>query len=189
MTLTTHKSAEQLQDEKQLILNAQDNPKAFEPLYNAYFESIFRFVYQRVDQKTEASDITQQVFLKALCSLKSFRFKDVPFSAWLYRIAINEISSYYSLSKKNRIVSADITKLLNIVEDTGSENKEEQLERITRCLTTLNSNDLLLIEMRFFEQISFKEIGEILKITENNAKVKLYRVVDKIKEKVNAFTI
>ena len=58
----SHKTQEQLDDEKLIIIQAQANPKDFEPLYNSYFEKIFRFVYQRLETKEEASDITSQVF-------------------------------------------------------------------------------------------------------------------------------
>jgi RNA polymerase sigma-70 factor (ECF subfamily) len=176
-----HKSHEQLDSEKALIQKAQTGIEHFEPLYNQYFEQVFRFVYQRVNSKDEASDITSQVFLKALLNIKKFEIRKVPFSAWLYRIAINEISSYYSLTKKNRVVNIDTAQLGNIFDDSEINDNEERIEKIAHALKHLTGNDILLIEMRFFEDRPFKEIADILKMTENNAKVKVYRLIDKLK--------
>jgi len=179
-----HKTSEQLDEEEVLIQKAKANPKDFEPLYNQYFEGIFGFVYQRVESKEEAADISSQVFLKALINLRKFKYRKIPFSAWLYRIAINEISSFYSKSKKDRLVNVEAIQLHKLFEDTNTDLKEERIESILVALKHLSSDDLLLVEMRFFEDRSFKEISDIMKITENNAKVKVYRALDKLKQRI-----
>ena len=184
MSRQLHKSTAQLDKEATLIGIAQKNPKGFEPLYNAYFEQIYRFVYQRVESREEAGDITSQVFLKALLNIGKYIFRSLPFSAWLYRIAINEISSYYTNTKKSRVVNIQTEQLGLFFDDANEEFKEDQIEEILNALKFLDPEDLLLIEMRFFEEKPFKEIADILGISENNAKVKLYRVLDKLKQKI-----
>jgi RNA polymerase sigma-70 factor, ECF subfamily len=179
-----HKTQEQLNEEQVQITKAQQNIKDFEPLYNKYFGQIFRFIYQRVESKDEASDITSQVFLKALTNLKSYKYKAVPFSAWLYRIAINEISTQYSKNKKNRLVNIDTAQINELIEETNLELSEEHIKKIIEAIKKISGDDLMLLEMRFFENLTFKEIGDILKITENNAKVKVYRMVDKLKKQI-----
>jgi RNA polymerase sigma-70 factor, ECF subfamily len=175
---------DQLDDEKMQIAKAQADPKDFESLYNHYFENIFRFVYQRLESREEASDLTSQVFLKAMINLRQFRFRGVPFSAWLYRIAINEINTTYTRSNKDRLVYIETVKLQDLCEESDTDLKEERIARIISEIKSLRGDDLLLIEMRFFEDRSFKEIGEILSITENNAKVKVYRILDKMKRNI-----
>jgi len=179
-----HKTMDQLGDEKIQIEKAQADPKDFEPLYNQYYEDVFRFAYQRLESREEAADLTSQVFLKALVHLRQFRFRGVPFSAWLFRIAINEIITYYARSKKNRLVNIETAKLKELYEESDTGLKEERIARIISEIKGLKGDDLLLIEMRFFENRSFKEIGEIMSITENNAKVKVYRILDKMKQKI-----
>jgi RNA polymerase sigma-70 factor, ECF subfamily len=179
-----HKSSEQLEKEYALIVKAQASSNDFEPLYNQNFERIFRFVYQRVESKEEAADITSQVFLKALLNLQDYQYRKIPFSAWLYRIAINEISSFYSKSNKNRVVNIETVQLNKLFEESDQNLKEERIERIILALKHLKGEELMLLELRFFEDHSFKEIGEIMGITENNAKVKVYRVIDKLKQKI-----
>ena len=179
-----HKTPEQLEQEHELITNAQADPKDFEPLYNKYFEQIFRFVYQRMESKDDTADICSQVFFKALLNIKQFQHRKVPFSAWLYRIAVSEISNYYAQSKKSRAVNTDVHTLNELLDEINHDYKEERIDRVSLALKKISGDDLLLIEMRFFENRSFKEIADILAITENNAKVKLYRVIDKLKQQL-----
>jgi len=179
-----HKTIHQLGDEKIQIEKAQADPKDFEPLYNQYYEDVFRFVYQRLESREEAADIASQVFLKALVHLGQFRFRNIPFSAWLFRIAINEIITFFTRSKKERVVNIETVKLKELYEESDTELKEERIARIISEIKVLKGDNLLLIEMRFFENRSFKEIGEIMSITENNAKVKVYRILDRMKQNI-----
>src|SRR5687767_5867099 len=94
-----HLTAEQIDSEEKLIKAAQDNPRNFEPLYKRYFERITRFVYHRVEDKELAFEITSQVFYKALDNIKKYKPMGVPFSAWLFRIAGNELNQLYRKNK------------------------------------------------------------------------------------------
>ena len=88
MISIANKSNSRIGDEISQIELAKKNPHHFEILYNRYFESIFRFIYQRMDSKETTADITSQVFLKALVNIGKYTSQGFPFSAWLYRIAI-----------------------------------------------------------------------------------------------------
>ncbi len=156
----------------------------FHPLYDRYFEAIFRFVFRRTADEELSADLCSQVFLKALQKLDSYQFKGVPFSSWLFRIASNEIAQHYRQSRKNRVVSADDTDLSEMMDEMEEGDQEVHLQNLTKVLDTLNDKDLQLIEMRFFEQRPFREIAEILDITESNAKVKTYRILERLKTKL-----
>ena len=178
-----HQTQHDLLTELDIINAAKANPEKFEVLYNKYFEQIFHFIYQRVDDKEEGKDITQQVFCKAIVGLAEYENRGVPFSSWLYRIAQNELNMYYRESKKQRALNIDDEHLESIMEELKEDvsEKERQYDQLAMAISQLDESDAQLIEMRFFETRSFKEIGEILDITENNAKVKTYRILDKIK--------
>lgn len=77
-------------DEDVLIKRSQSDPEAFKPLYEKYFKKIYLFIFHRTGDKELAGDLSQQVFLKALKGISKFQLRGLPFSAWLYRIAINE---------------------------------------------------------------------------------------------------
>ncbi|MDB5281503.1 MAG: rpoE [Bacteroidota bacterium] len=168
--------------EEQLILAAKENPGRFSALYERYYEQILKFVYQRVAAKEDAFDITQQVFLKAMMSLHKYELRGFPFSSWLYRIAINELNQVFRNNEKQRGVNLEERHLKELVEEMEDQASTEQKESaLLNALTTLEEEDFGLVEMRFFEKRAFKEIAEILNITEANAKMKLYRILDKLK--------
>lgn len=176
-----HKSDKDLQLELQQINAAKENPGRFNVLYEKYFKSIYVFVYRRTDDEELASDITSHVFLKAMINIKKYEYKGVPFSAWLFRIAFNEVNMYFRKSKANRVVSIEQSGIIQIAQEASLEDNSEKLALLTTALKQLESDDVQLIELRFFEKRSFAEIGEIIGITENNAKVKVYRIIDKLK--------
>ena len=80
-----------LDKEKELIKKAQKDPEAFTQLYDEYYSQIFGYVLKRVADLMIAQDITSETFFKTLKKLWQFRWKNIPFSAWLYRITNNEI--------------------------------------------------------------------------------------------------
>jgi RNA polymerase sigma-70 factor (ECF subfamily) len=163
---------------------AQRDSAMFRPLYNRYYESIFRFIFRRTADEELSADLCSQVFLKAMQKLDAYQHRGVPFSSWLFKIAANEVSQHYRQAQKNRVVSvedADITGVMDEIEEPLDELHRENLIKV---LDTLEEKDLQLIEMRFFEQKPFKEIAEILDMTESNAKVKTYRILERLKTKL-----
>ena len=177
-----HQSNQDISSEVGLIIAAQEEPELFEALYLKYYEPIFLFIYQRVDSKETASDITSQVFLKALVNLPKYQFRGVPFSAWLYRIAINELNICFKTNAKQRALNVEAGSMEEIMEELEEDHNEEKHQQVIAALTCLMEIELQFIEMRFFEKRSFKEIGDIFRITENNAKVKLYRILSKLRK-------
>ena len=183
-----HQNNIEIQEEALVIEKAKKNSAEFELLYNKYFDRIYVFIYNRTADKDLSGDLTQQVFLKALYNIKSYKFKGLPFSAWLYRIALNEINQFFRKSKKMQTFSIDEKCFANIVESVEEENFDEKHQILIESLNKLPKESVNLIQLRFFENYSFKEIGVILGITENNAKVKIYRVLDKIKSFIRKST-
>jgi RNA polymerase sigma-70 factor (ECF subfamily) len=170
-------------DEVEALLQSQTDPQAFKPIYQKYFKRIFLFVLHRVGDRATASDITQQVFLKALAGLRKFQFRGLPFSAWLYRIAINECNDFFRQSKKIRVVTIEEADVNHLYEELTQDITVEQLhQKLPHILQKLDPQELYFLELRFFENHSFREVGEILGLSEVNAKVKTYRILDKMKK-------
>ena len=177
-----HHTADMLQTEQHLIEAAKQNPEHFGPLYDKYYKQIFGYVYQRMDCKDSAFDLTSQVFLKALTNIEKYEYKGVPFASWLYRIAHSEVMQSFRTKKNLRTINADISDLRNICEEVEQEYMEEYKSVLMTVIKNLPEDDVQLIELRFFEKRAFKEIAEILSLTETNAKVKLYRILEKVKK-------
>ena len=177
-----HATQTDLTTEQAVVEAAKKDPKNFAGLYDKYYEQIFRYIYQRVDDKEQAFDATQQVFIKALESLHKYEFRGVPFASWLYRIASSEVNNVYR-AQKHRTVNIDSAGVYGMMDEMEESKIEKYHDKIVDIIgQELPEDELQLIEMRFFEKRSFKEIGEILEITENNAKVKTYRILEKLKK-------
>lgn len=181
-TETDLTSNKQLAEDK-LIKEAIANPDAFRPLYESYFKKVYLFVLHRVGDKDLAGDLTQQVFLSALTHLDRYQFRGFPFSAWLFRIAINQCNDFFRKTKRNRLVVLEEATVENLfVELTADYTIEEWERQLPAILEKLEQDELYVIELRFFEARPFKEIADILNITENNAKVRTYRILEKMKK-------
>lgn len=177
-------SEKELQVEWMEIQAAQKNPLAFSVLYDRYYYQIFKFIIKRTANEDLTAELCSLVFLKALRELNSFKFRGVPFSAWLFRIASNEVGQHFRKAKLNRVVSIEDTNLQHLSEEVETEFDERYKELMIEVLDELDEQDLELIELRFFEQLPFKEIAEIFQITESNAKVRTYRILERMKKKI-----
>lgn len=176
-----------LHQEWEEIRAAQGNPALFRPLYERYYESVFRLIHRRTTDMELSADLCSQVFLKALQKINTYTFQGVPFSAWLFRIAVNEVSQHYRQQQNNRVVSVNDMQLHDLIDEIGTDPEEMELlrKKMLASLEHLKGDDMQLIEMRFFEQRSFKEIAEILGMTENNAKVKVHRILERLKRRLS----
>jgi RNA polymerase sigma-70 factor (ECF subfamily) len=180
-----HHTDEQLRQELEIIEAAKQDPERFAPLYEKYYKQIFGYLYQRMDSKDAAFDLTADVFLKALTNIGKYNFRGVPFASWLYRIAHNELMQLFRKEKEKRTVNADVGDLRFICEENETPFFEEYIPAIKKLVVELAEEDLHLVEMRYFEKRPFKEIAEILDITEVNAKVRMYRIIEKLKKALN----
>jgi RNA polymerase sigma-70 factor, ECF subfamily len=177
-----HQNGQHLERELDWIQQAKDDPQKFAPLYKKYYEMIFRYIYQRMDDKETSFDVTSQVFIKAMNNIQRYEYRGVPFSSWLFRIAKSELAQYYRNEKGSiQTVNVETVQLIEIIHEFDQENDELNLEKLKNALLRLKEKELQMIEMRFFESRSFKEIGEILEMTENNAKVTCFRALEKLK--------
>ncbi|MCG8576437.1 MAG: sigma-70 family RNA polymerase sigma factor [Flavobacteriales bacterium] len=177
-----HHTEDKLMKELQRVKYAKEDPRGFEPLYNKYYEQIFRYIYQRMDDKEMAYDVTSQVFLKALNNIHKYEYRGVPFASWLYRIAKSELYQSFRDKKARRTVNVESMNLFEMIDEMEEDRSDENRQVLLSVIRDLSEEDVQMVELRFFEKRSFREIGEILDITENNAKVKSHRVVKKMKK-------
>ncbi|MGD1847767.1 MAG: RNA polymerase sigma factor [Salibacteraceae bacterium] len=179
-----HRTRKQISEEDEQVRRAQRDRRHFSVLYDRHYEAIYWYVFNRVEDETLADDLVSQVFTKALHHLPRYQFRGVPFVSWLYRIAKNELNQWFRTQKSQRVVSLEKVQLQHLTEEWEAEYPEQAVEAMLAAIRQLKLAEIELIEMRFFEQRPFKEIAEILEITENNAKVRTYRVVEKLRKKL-----
>ncbi len=187
-TLYDHEQPAISDTEKRMVLAAQKDSKHFKEIYDKYFEKIFVYIHRKVKDEAIADDLTSQTFYNALVKIHTFKFQGYPFSSWLYKIATNELNMYF---RKNsdaiRHLSLQSKEAFDIMEQIEENQHTLKLDILANVLSQLEAHELQLIEWRFFEVRSFKEIGYLLDITDDNAKTKTYRLLEKIKKLMPRF--
>ncbi len=153
----------QVQDEQSLVHRAQQGDKeAFAQLYEEHFDKIYRYVVLRIGNNTEAEDVTQQVFLNALRSISSFKWKGAPFSTWLFRIAHNLVVDY--LRKRAKRVTTPLDDSL-VDSDSNPQKMTEQrldIEQLISATERLTAAQREVISLRFAGELSVAEVAKIM---------------------------
>lgn len=168
--------------EDQEIAAAQQDIRRFTPLYDRYFHPVFRFIRFRVNDNDQAGDLTQQAFIKAMMALPRYEIRGVPFKAWLYRIALNEVRMFHRKAKGKVFMDLGIAETRHLLQDAELPDKEEDMRKLEAALGALKGSSAALIEMRYFEGMSFLEIGNVLGIREDAAKMRTHRVLAALRE-------
>ena len=160
-----------MQNEQSLVHQAQRGDKeAFTQLYESHFDKIYRYVVLRIGNKTEAEDVTQQVFLKALQSIPSFKWKGIPFSAWLFRIAHNLVVDYLRKVKKVIITPLDES---SVKSDSNPQLLVEQrldIEQLISATKRLTRAQREVISLRFAGELSVAESAKVMGKSEGAVK-------------------
>lgn len=152
-----------MQDERSLVQRAQQgNQEAFAQLYEEYFGKIYRYVALRIGSQAEAEDMAQQVFLSAIKSLSSFKWRDIPFSAWLFRIARNQAVDY--LRRSSRRPTTSLEKPLAGSGDDPQQTAEHKLdiEQLILATKKLTHAQQEVISLRFTSELPIAQVAKIM---------------------------
>lgn len=178
-------SDDEIRKEYSILEKSRKDTRAFGELYEKYFDRIFNFIYRQTDDEDLTADLCSQTFLNALNHVHRFEFRGLPVAAWLYRIAANEVNKHYRAQKATRIFSIEEMRVKELVEMGAESPDEELIQRMIGHLKELPTEMLEVLELRFFEDLDFKEIAYILNITESGAKMRTYRALDRMRKKFN----
>ncbi len=174
-------NSNELENEALLVEASRRDMEAFAALYRRYAIPVYRYLYQRVGNTADAEDLTSQVFTDALEGL--FHYRDQGnFAAWLFTIARRKAIAHYR--RKRPDLSFDETRdlydqqagLLQMAVD------QEKLERITSLVKRLDPDDQELIRLRFAADLTYREIGSILKKSEAAIKMAVHRLVHQLQK-------
>jgi RNA polymerase sigma-70 factor, ECF subfamily len=168
-----------LEDERLVIEAAQADPRRFTELYEDNFERVYAFVVGRVGDRSEAQDLTSEVFHQALKNLKRFEWRGVPFAAWLYKIASNAIADRAQrLAREQALPAPDPPPPEETYEQT------ERLARLFRTMKDLPNDQRRVVEMRFAEEKSIREIAAELRRSEGAVKQLQFRALQSLRERM-----
>jgi RNA polymerase sigma-70 factor (ECF subfamily) len=141
-----------------LVAQAQrGNTEAFGRIFDAYSGPIYRFVASRVNRPSDAEDLTQLVFVKALEALPRYEARGIPFGGWLFRLARNAIIDQVRTRRDHLSL---VTATARETEEAGPEARatlQDDIEHVARALADLTDDQREVIELRFFAGLSVSE--------------------------------
>ncbi len=166
-----------LADDKLVSAYIKGDNGAFDILLRRHQAKVFAYIYSIVKNRDVADDLFQETFVKAIMTLRQGRYAESgKFSAWITRIAHNLIIGYYRQEKAENLVSSDQedVDVLNRKElsDTNIEDKlvSRQIhEDVRRIIEVLPDNQREVLMMRYYRDMSFKEIAEATDVSINTA--------------------
>lgn len=162
------------------VAEAKADPARFALLYERYFADIFRFILRRAGQRELTADLTQQTFLKAMLGIPGYEPRGLPFRAWLYRIALNEVRMHWR-KRKELLIDVSYSEARGLSEEMGLNMDESEMQRLANALGRLDTDRARLIELRYMDGLSFAELGQVLGIGEDAAKMRTHRVLGQLR--------
>ncbi|OGG41319.1 MAG: hypothetical protein A3D64_03205 [Candidatus Wildermuthbacteria bacterium RIFCSPHIGHO2_02_FULL_49_9] len=170
--------------EEELVQKAKKgDAQAFGKLYDLHMPAIYRFALVKVSNKTDAEDITHQVFLKAWKHIEEYKFQGFPFTSWLYRIAQNAIIDFYRTSRTHQDIDAlpEIALSSHLGLDDRVD-KAVQVQLVMSAISRLDETGQNVLLMKFVNELSNKEIAEALEKSEGAIRVIQHRALKQLKQ-------
>ena len=164
-------------DEALVVSYAEGNDYAFELLLNRHKQSLYTYIFYTVRHQGLAEDIFQETFFKAITTIRQGRYTESgKFKAWLMRIAHNLIIDYFRQRKNENTVSnddyeVDLLNNLSLCDDTIEMEmvKTQVLNDVKKLVSYLPDEQREVLEMRYYGDLSFKEIADVTGVSINTA--------------------
>ena len=168
-----------MKTDHELIREFQDGNKAsFDELVKRHLPDTYGFFIKFTADEVEAEDLAQDVFIKMFKALKKFRFES-EFNTYLYRINVNTANTYFKRNKWRNMLHLDQAPDTGYVET--SQEKQWRKEEVWAAVGRLPKKQRLVVMMRISQALPFKDIGNILDMTEGSAKVNYHHGIKRVK--------
>ena len=161
-----------MQDEESLVRRAQQHDQtALTQIYEENFDKIYRYIVLKIGDRTEAEDMTQQVFLSAFKAISSFKHrKGTPFSSWLYRIAHNQIVDYLRKKSKRATVPLEETLASGDINPGQEAERNLAIEQLASATKQLTKAQQEVISLRFAGELSVAQAAKVIGKSEGAVK-------------------
>ena len=173
-------------EEIDIIEQAKREPEAFGLLYEKYINRIYNYIYFRVGSVQDAEDLTTRVFMKAYDNIARYRHMGLPFSAWLYRIAHNQVANFHRDNSKSKEISIDEMLMpppqLKSDHPENSALRQESINYLMSLINDLHPDKRELIMLKFVHKLSNEEIAQALGRTEGAIKSLYHRTLLELRD-------
>jgi len=170
-------------EEEDLIEEARITPQVFARIVDRYYDLILNYIYKRTLDRDLSFDLTQQTFLKAFLNLEKFRKnREIPYSHYLLKLATNEVNMYLRKRKETLGIDPDIWARFSSFEKDSEENETREL--IYRALEKLSPRHQSVIFLRYFQELSPREVARVLGVSEVACRVITHRALQKLKKEI-----
>jgi RNA polymerase sigma-70 factor, ECF subfamily len=171
-------------DDRLLVEAAQKDPSRFADLYERHFDGVYSFVVKQTRDREAAQDITSEVFHSALTNLGHFEWRGVPFFAWLLRIASNAVADHFGRAVRERKFSETERAQLEKYHASSAELliKWDRYAQVFRLVRELPDDQRRIVELRFAEEKSIREIARDLGRSEGAIKQLQFRALEALRD-------
>ena len=178
-----------LNKEERLIKDLKDSAKkdlAFETLVNLYKEKLYYQIRRIVLNHDDTDDVLQNVFIKVYKGINKFK-GDSKLSTWMYRIAYNESINFLKLKEKKYFFSSEImmNTMVNKLKEDPYFDGDETAIKLQSIMAKLPEKQKLIFQMKYYEDLKFTEISEILGVTVGALKASYHiakkKIIDELK--------
>ena len=173
-----------------LVARAKEDPEAFGYLYDKYYREISNYIYRRTWDRTLTEDLTSNTFYSAFRHIRRFRWKRIPFGAWLFRIASNEIGMHFRKHGRLAVVSLQtespgelrlVSSLRSAAPPADEKMAVSELHgRIGQAVLALGPKYQTVIALRFFEEKTIEEISAITGKRNGTVRSQLHRALKQL---------
>jgi len=165
--------------EEELVERAKENPEAFSVLYERYVDQIYQYIFYRTGNRYDAEDLTAKTFYRALANLKRYRYRGLPFSAWLYRIAHNLVANWHRDRQRRKTIPLDSLVLTSKARESAEQILEssERGEVLREAIARLAPDRQELLVLKYSTDLSNKEIGRVMGRSEGAIKALYHRTL------------
>jgi RNA polymerase sigma-70 factor (ECF subfamily) len=173
--------ANPVDDELLLIEAARKDPARFGEIYERYFDRVYAYIARRVGNRDAAQDLTADVFHRALANIGKYESRGVPFGAWLFRIAANAIADKWKhAAKESGNPSAEEI-------DAGTLDLEtiEHRAQLIAAVRKLTAEQRRVIQLRFAEEKSIRDIAQEMRKTEGAVKLLQFRAIQNLRDRMS----
>ena len=185
--MTRGNSESQVHNIEELVQRTQQGDAAsFAGVYERFFDPIYRYILFRVSNQSEAEDLTEEVFVKALQSINSFRQKGHPFSSWIFRIAHNLVVDQYRKKSRERWVPLDEAMETPSLDLEQHLELKLSLEQVKTAMRNLTKAQREVISLRFAGELSVRETARSVRKGENAVKALQHAALVKLRRALQA---